>query len=135
MTATTDEFLDLTRRGQEAVATAVRSWADAVQSVSGSFAGSPEKLPDLHAFVGGSVEHAFDMAEMVLAAQRQIARTVLAASAQATEVLTEQALRTGQSVTAHTANAAESVADATVTTAGTDATGAPEAPRARRAKD
>jgi hypothetical protein len=72
---------------------------------------------------------------MVLAAQRQIARTVLAASAQATEVLTEQAVRTGQSVTAHTANAAESVADATVTTAGTDATGAPEAPRARRAKD
>lgn len=130
MIATTDQFLDLTRRGQEAVATAVRSWADAVQSVSGSFAGSPAKLPELQAFVDSNVEHAFDMAEKVLAAQRQIARTVLAASAEATEVLTEQAVRTGQSVTTHTANAAESVAEATVTTAGTGAAEAPAAPRA-----
>jgi hypothetical protein len=120
MTAPTEQILDLTRRGQEAVATAVRTWADAVQSASGSFAaGGPDKLPDLRAFVDSSVDQAFDVVERVLAAQRQLAHTVLAAGAQATDAVTEQAVRTAQKVSEQTVSAAESVADATEASAET----------------
>lgn len=130
MTAPTEQIFDLTRRGQEAVATAVRSWADAVQSATGSFAaGGPDKLPDLRAFVGGSVDQAFDVAEKALAAQRQLAHAVLAASAQATEVFTEQAVRTAQKASAQTVNAAESVAEAAESSDGTAKTA--RAPRAK----
>jgi hypothetical protein len=129
MTAPTEQIFDLTRRGQEAVATAVRTWADAVQSATGSFAGGPDKLPDLRAFVDSSVDQAFDVAEKVLAAQRQLAHTVLAASAQATEAVTEQAVRTAKQVSTQTVTAAENVAEATES-----ANGAAKAPRAPRAK-
>ena len=130
MTAPTEQILDLTRRSQEAVATAVRTWADTVQSVTGSFAaGSPDKLPDLRAFVDSSVDQAFDVAEKVLAAQRQLAHTILAAGAQATEAVTEQATRTAQQVSTQTVNAAEKVADAAES-----ANGAEKATRASRAK-
>jgi hypothetical protein len=130
MTAPTEQILDLTRRSQEAVANAVRTWADTVQSVTGSFAaGSPDKLPDLRAFVDSSVDQAFDVAEKVLAAQRQLAHTILAAGAQATEAVTEQATRTAQQVSAQTVNAAEKVADAAEST-----NGAEKATRASRAK-
>jgi hypothetical protein len=123
MTAPTEQILDLTRRGQEAVATAVRTWADAVQGATGSFAaGGPDKLPDLRAFVDISVDQAFDAAEKVLAAQRQLAHTVLAAGVQATEAVTEQAVRTAQKVSAQTANVAENGAQATSATSGTGAT-------------
>ena len=130
MTAPTEQILDLTRRGQEAVATAVRTWADAVQSATGSFAaGSPDKLPDLRAFVDSSVDQAFDVVEKVLAVQRQLAHTVLAASAQATDAVSEQAVRTAQKVSAQTVNAAESVAEATEASA--DAAKPARAPRAK----
>jgi hypothetical protein len=129
MTAPTEQIFDLTRRGQEAVATAVRTWADAVQSATGSFAGGPDKLPDLRAFVDSSVDQAFDVAEKVLSAQRQLAHTVLAASAQATEAVTEQAVRTAQKVSAQTVNAAENVADAAEST--NETAKAPRAPRAK----
>ena len=134
MTATTDEILNLTRRGQEAVSTAVRSWADTMQSMTGSLAtGSPEKLPDLFAFVDSSIDQAFDVAEKMLATQRQIAHTVLAAGAQATKVVTEQAVRTAQSTASRTTNAAADAAENTAaeTSAAAKATdGAAEAPTA-----
>ncbi|QYN38900.1 hypothetical protein K1T35_17855 [Pseudonocardia sp. DSM 110487] len=130
MTAPTEQILDLTRRGQEAVATAVRTWADAVQSATGSFAaGGPDKLPDLRAFVDSSVDQAFDAAEKVLAAQRQLAHTVLNASAQATEAVTEQAVRTARKVSAQTVEAAENVAEATE--ASTEAAKPARAPRTK----
>ena len=130
MTAPTEQIFDLTRRGQEAVATAVRTWADAVQSATGSFTvGGPDKLPDLRAFVDSSVDQAFDVVEKVLAAQRQLAHTVLAASAQATDAVSEQAVRTAQKVSAQTVNAAESVAEATEASA--DAAKPARAPRAK----
>jgi hypothetical protein len=135
MTAPTEQILDLTRRGQEAVATAVRTWADAVQSATGSFAGGPDKLPDLRAFVDGSVDQAFDAAEKVLAAQRQLAHTVLAAGVQATEAITEQAVRSAQKVSAQTVNAAESGAEAAeATTASSASSETEKSGRAPRAK-
>ncbi len=131
MTAPTEQIFDLTRRGQEAVATAVRTWADAVQSATGSFtAGGPDKLPDLRAFVDSSVDQAFDVAEKVLAAQRQLAHTVLAASAQATEAVTEQAVSAAQKVSAQTVKTAENVAEAAESANGAAKT-APRAPRAK----
>jgi hypothetical protein len=127
MTAPTEQIFDLTRRGQEAVATAVRTWADTVQS---SFvASSPDKLPDLRAFVGSSLDQAFDVAEKVLAAQRQLAHTILAASAQAAEAVTEQTVRTAQKVSEQTVNAAENVAEPAEPSNGTA-----KAPRVPRAK-
>ena len=36
MTAPTDQFVDIAKRSQEAVTTAVRTWADSVQSFAGS---------------------------------------------------------------------------------------------------
>src|ERR687896_834524 len=130
MTAPTEQIFDLTRRGQEAVATAVRTWADAVQSATGSFtAGGPDKLPDLRAFVDSSVDQAFDVAEKVLAAQRQLAHTVLAASAQAAEAVTEQAVRSAKQVSTQTVNASENGAEATEANA--EAARAPRVPRAK----
>jgi hypothetical protein len=135
MTAPTEQILDLTRRGQEAVATAVRTWADAVQSATGSFAGGPDKLPDLRVFVDSTVDQAFDAAEKVLAAQRQLAHTVLAAGVQATEAVTEQAVRAAQKASAQTVNVAESGAEAPSAPSATSATSEADKPaRAPRAK-
>jgi hypothetical protein len=133
MTAPTEQILDLTRRGQEAVATAVRTWADAVQSATGSFAaGGPDKLPDLRAFVDSSVDQAFDVAEKVLAAQRQLAHTVLAAGVQATEAVTEQAVRSAQKVSAQTESATRTATEATEASSATGETEKPaRAPRAK----
>jgi hypothetical protein len=133
MTAPTEQILDLTRRGQEAVATAVRTWADAVQSATGSFAaGGPDKLPDLRAFVDNSVDQAFDVAEQVLAAQRQLAHTVLAAGVQATEAVTEQAVRSAQKVSAQTESATRTATEATEASSATGETEKPaRAPRAK----
>jgi hypothetical protein len=127
MTAPTEQILDLTRRGQEAVATAVRTWADAVQTATGSFAGGPDKLPELRALVDNSVDQAFDVAEKVLAAQRQLAHTVLAAGVQATEAVTEQAVRSAQKVSAQTVKSAENGAEAPSATGATSGTGATRA--------
>src|SRR5438094_1941796 len=94
MTATTDQIVDLTRRGQAAVATAVRTWADTVQGVTGAVAaGGPDTLPDLRGAIGSSVDQAFDVAEKVLATQRRLAHTLLAAGVQATDAVAEQAVR------------------------------------------
>jgi hypothetical protein len=132
MTAPTEQILDLTRRGQEAVATAVRTWADAVQSATGSFAGGPDKLPELRTIVDSSVDQAFDVAEKVLAAQRQLAHTVLAAGVQATEAVTEQAVRSAQKVSAQTENAARATTEAAEASSATGETEKPaRAPRTK----
>ena len=132
MTAPTEQILDLTRRGQEAVATAVRTWADTVQGLTDSVAdGAQDTLPGLRAFVGRSVEQAFDVAEQVLAAQRVLATTLLTASAQTAEAVGEQAVRTAQGVSEQTVRAAASVAEATEPS---DATAKAKASRVPRAE-
>lgn len=105
MTAPTDQFVDITNRGQEAVTTAVRTWADQVQSFASKLTAGQGQLPDLQ----GVVEQYFDFAEKVLANQREFATQWASAAAKASEAVTEQAQRATQSVAAHTENATETV--------------------------
>lgn len=105
MTAPTDQFVDITNRGQEAVTTAVRTWADQVQSFASKLTAGQGQLPDLQSVV----EQYFDFAEKVLANQREFATQWASAASKASEAVTEQAQRATQSVAAHTENATESV--------------------------
>jgi hypothetical protein len=113
MTAPTDQFVDITNRSQEAVTTAVRTWADTVQSFTGKLTSGQSQLPDLQ----GVVEQYFDFAEKVLANQREFAQQWASATAKASEAVTEQAQRATQSVAAHTANGTEAVVDSATETA------------------
>jgi hypothetical protein len=107
MSTATDQLSEFTSRTQDAVTSAVRTWAETVQSLTGNLADGRVALPDARAFVS----RYFDVAQQVLDTQRRFAETVVAAGAQATEVVTEQAARAAQSVASHTANATETVAD------------------------
>ena len=84
MTATTEQFSKIAQQGQDAVNTAVRSWADAVQRLSGSSATTD--LPDLSAVV----DQTFDFAATLLATQRELTKTVLEAVASTTSQMTSQ---------------------------------------------
>ena len=113
MTAPTDQFVDIANRSQEAVTTAVRTWADTVQSFASKVTAGQGQLPDLSSVV----DQYFDFAEKVLANQREFAQQWASATAKASEAVTEQAQRATQSVTAHTANGAEAVVDSATETA------------------
>ena len=107
MTAPTDQFVDIANRSQEAVTSAVQTWADTVQSFAGRLTSGQSQLPDLQSVV----EQYFDFAEKVLANQRELAQQWAAATLKATEAVTEQAQRATQSVTSHTVNGTEAVVD------------------------
>ena len=83
MTAPTDQIADFTKRSQEAVSTAVRTWTDAVQSLSGS----QPTLPDANTLV----DTYFDFAEKALSFQRDAAKQAVAAGVKAAEAVKEQA--------------------------------------------
>jgi hypothetical protein len=103
-----DQFVDIANRSQEAVTSAVRTWADTVQSFAGKLTSGHSQLPDLNSVV---VDQYFDFAEKVLANQREFAQQWASASVKAAEAVTEQAQRATQSVAAHTANGTEAVVD------------------------
>ena len=90
MTAPTDQFVEITKRSQEAVTTAVRTWTDAVQS----FAGSQPTPTDPRAIV----DTYFDFAEKALSTQREAAHQVVAAGVKAAEAVTEQAAKVTSTV-------------------------------------
>jgi hypothetical protein len=107
MTAPTDQFVDIANRSQEAVTSAVQTWADTVQSFASKVTTTPGQLPDLPSVV----ETYFDFVEKVLANQREFAQQWASAATKATEAVTEQAQRATQSVTSHTVNGTEAVVD------------------------
>jgi len=113
MTAPTDQFVDIAKRSQEAVTTAVRTWADSVQSFAGNLTAGHAQLPDPQSVVDGY----FDFAEKVLATQRRVASELISASVKAGETVQEQVSKVTEQVTAHTVNgadvAAEKAAEAT----------------------
>jgi hypothetical protein len=113
MTAPTDQFVDFANRGQEAVTTAVRTWADTVQSFAGKVTAGQGQLPDLTSVV----DQYFDFAEKVLANQREFVQQWASATVKASEAVTEQAQRATQSVAAHTANGTEAVVNTATETA------------------
>ena len=107
MTAPTDQFVDIANRSQEAVTTAVRTWADTVQSFASRLSSGQSQLPGLSSVV----DQYFNLAEKVLANQREFVQQWASAAVKATEAVTEQAQRATQSVAAHVANGAEAVVD------------------------
>jgi hypothetical protein len=124
MTAPTDQFVDIAKRSQEAVTTAVRSWADSVQSIAGNLTAGQAQLPDPQSVV----DTYFDFAEKVLANQRQLASQFVSASVKAGETVQEQVGKVTEQVTAQTVNGTETAAakateatEATVTKAATTA--------------
>ena len=76
MTAVQDQIAALTQQSQDAMSGALRTWAQAVERLTGmasgtgpvGSAGVPGAVPDLTAMVAAS----FDMAEQVLATQREL---------------------------------------------------------------
>jgi hypothetical protein len=96
-----DEFAALTTHSQEAVTTAISTWANAMQSFAGQ-AGQPP-LPDLIS----AVDQYFGFAEKVLGGQRQLAQQWASATAELAAAVTEQAQRVTEPVAAHVADAAE----------------------------
>ena len=113
MTAPTDQFVDIAKRSQEAVTTAVRTWADSVQSLAGNLTTGHAQLPDPQSVVDGY----FDFAEKVLATQRRLASEFVSASVKAGETVQEQVTKATETVTAQAVNGTEqAVAQATETT-------------------
>ena len=107
MTAPTDQFVDIANRSQEAVTTAVHTWAETMQSFASTLSSGESQLPNLT----GVVDQYFDFAEKLLANQREFAKQWASATAKAAEAVAEQTQRATQSVAAHTANGTEAVVD------------------------
>jgi len=112
MTAPNDQFVDIANRSQEAVTAAIRTWAGTMQGFAGKLAPG-QQLPDVQSVVG----QYFDLAEKVLAGQRELARQWASAATKASETVTQQAHGATQSAAAHTVNGTEAVADTAATTA------------------
>ena len=113
MTAPTDQFVDIAKRSQEAVTTAVRTWADSVQSFAGNLTSGQAQLPDPQSVVDGY----FDFAEKLLATQRRVASELVSASVKAGETVQEQVTKATETVTAQAVNGTEkAAAQATETT-------------------
>ena len=76
-----DEFLNTIRKSQETVIDAIRSWVEAVQSVTPKIPSvqvpGADKLPKPEDVVAS----AYDFAEQLLASQRKFAEEVLKATA------------------------------------------------------
>jgi hypothetical protein len=113
MTAPTDQFVDIAKRSQEAVSTAVRSWADSVQSFADNLSAGQHQLPNPQTVV----DTYFDFAEKVLANQRQLATEFVSASVKAGETVQEQVTKVTEQVTANPVNGAEVVAEKAAETA------------------
>lgn len=107
MTAPTDQYVDITKRSQDAFSTVTRTWVDFMQSITGNVAAGDSPVPNVLPYVDGL----FDVAEKLLANQREIAHQWLDAAQRTTEAVTEQAVRATKSVSAHAANGAEAAGD------------------------
>jgi hypothetical protein len=111
MTAPRDQFGNIVNQSQDAVTSAINTWASTVQTFAGK-AGQAQ-LPGLP----GVVDHYFAFAETVLANQRQLAHQWVSAAAQASGSATEQAQRATRTVSARTVDATEAVVDNATETA------------------
>lgn len=111
MTASTDQFVDITKRSQDVLAESVRTWAETWQGLATQFTagtGRPQ-LPD----AGVAVDRVFDFAEQVLAQQREFAKTVVGASQHAVDTWTDQAAKVAEQVTDNAVHNAERAGEAT----------------------
>jgi hypothetical protein len=99
MTASTEQFVDIAKRGQDLVTESVRNWTETVQGFGRQFAdGGRPQLPD----AGVAVDRVFDFYEQVLGHQREFARTVVGAGSAVVDQFTEQATKAAEAVTEET---------------------------------
>ena len=75
------QILDTIRKSQEAVTDAVRTWADAVHSITPSLPVPQVPMADRLPKPADLVANAYDFAEQLLAAQRKFAEDILEATA------------------------------------------------------
>jgi conjugal transfer/entry exclusion protein len=107
MTAPTDQFIDITKRSQDAFTTVARTWADSMQSIAGAVLPSDVPVPSMQPYLDGF----FDLAEKMLSEQRDLAHHWVNATLRATEVVTAQAVRASKTVAHEVADEAETVID------------------------
>jgi hypothetical protein len=91
MSAPTEQFADYAKRGQEAVTSAVRTWANTVQDYAGTFTGQRPTSADAHAALDTAFDATLDVVQKIVDGQRQVARTLLDAGVQVVDVIGEQA--------------------------------------------
>src|SRR5215212_1492721 len=75
MTEANEQFAELTRRGHQVFAAALRAWEDAARTLTEAVRRPPSRLPD----VRQSVDAAFDFAAQMLADQREFTKTLMTA--------------------------------------------------------
>ena len=110
MTASTDQFVDITKRSQDVLAESVRSWAETWQGLASQFSGSHRsQFPD----AGVAVDRVFDFAEQVLSQQREFAKTVVGASQHAVDTWSDQAAKVAEQVTDNAVHNADRAGEAT----------------------
>jgi hypothetical protein len=107
MTAPTDQFIDITKRSQDAFTTVARTWADSMHSIAGAVLPADLPVPSVQPYLDGF----FDLAEKVLSEQRDLAHHWINATLRATEVVTEQAVRASKTVSHEVADETETVID------------------------
>ena len=123
MTAPTDQFVDMTKRSQDAFTTVARTWADSMQSIAGAVLPADVPVPSIQPYLDGF----FDLAERMLSEQRDLAHHWLNAALRATEVVTEQATRASRTVSHELADETETVIDDSAQATGEQAAQATEA--------
>lgn len=113
MTAPQEQFAAIADRSQEAVTTAIRTWADTVQAFAGKVSAGQARVPDMSSVV----DQYFDFAEKVLADQRELARQWASATVKAAGAVGAQAASAAE----RAASTAEQAASATEQAASTGA--------------
>ena len=86
MTVSTDQLTQLAHRGQEAFSAAVRAWQNTLLSYPGAIS-STEAMADVDA----TVDAAYDLAERVLADQREFTKAFVSVATQSFKTIAEQA--------------------------------------------
>lgn len=108
MTAATEQFVDIAKRGQDLVTESVRGWTEAASGLARQFgAGDRPQLPD----AGVAVDRVFDFYEQVLGHQRELARTVVGAGTSVLDQVTEQATKAAEAVSEHAGRGADAVTE------------------------
>jgi BMFP domain-containing protein YqiC len=113
MTAPKDQFTQIARQGQDAIANAMRTWTESVQSMMGSGTPAQSGLPSPQQIL----DNVFDFAEHMLASQREFAKHLLAAGMEANDAATGKAREAVESMSAHTVAATDAATERTVNTA------------------
>jgi hypothetical protein len=110
--ASTEQFADLARRGQEATTAAAQAVTSALQAYADAVTPRGSNAVDPHAAVSAT----FDLADQMLRAQRQYVGTTVALLTEAGEAFTAQASTAGETFKAQTEEAGRRVVDLTAET-------------------